>query len=248
MSNEERDIIDRETEKIIRICTQFICEMKLKSGNKAFTKQQRQHFNVVLELLASYLKAIYKIYNDQKDYRVSRDLENYKFLKLCSEPKAIHYKEDLDLDSIGDPMILVPEDDPVKEEETGLRHRRVYNPSIDDDKQSKLEKLTAEELQVLEIENKQLLNTYKGLTEEVQQIDRHVYDIAKLQEIFTENVAMQNNLIERIAGSVIESTDYVSDANKQIKEATDRNGDSKFVVFFLLVMSFSLLFLDWYYE
>ena len=50
--------------------------------------------------------------------------------------------------------------------------------------------LSAEDLQMLEIENKQLIVEFKGLNEEVQQIERHVHDIAKLQELFTEKVRM----------------------------------------------------------
>jgi syntaxin 18 len=100
---------------------------------------------------------------------------------------------------------------------------------------------------MLEIENKQLMTVFKGLTEEVQQIERHVYDIAKLQEIFDEKIAEQKNDIDRIANTVVGSTENVREANEQIREATQRNAGLRvYILFFLIVMSFSLLFLDWY--
>lgn len=58
---------------------------------------------------------------------------------------------------------------------------------------------------------------------------------------------MQKADIERIANTVVGATENVNDANQQIKEAIQRNAGLRvYVLFFLLVMSFSLLFLDWY--
>ena len=65
----------------------------------------------------------------------------------------------------------------------------------------------------------------------------------------TITVADQKNEIERIANTVIGSTENVKEANDQIREATQRNAGLRvYILFFLIVMSFSLLFLDWYNE
>lgn len=213
MSNEERDIIDRESEKIINICTQFICELKLEYNNRNLTKQQRTHSDMVFELLADYLKAVYNIFNDQKNYRIRRDLETYKFLKLDSEKRRdevdkISYKENMDLNEKPDsePEIVPdPEDDekPVRRKQAAASRKSLdsdisaSNQSIEDDantsrqQQSEVSGLSAEDLQMLEIENKQMITEFKGLSEEVQQIEKHVYDIAKLQELFTEKVCCE---------------------------------------------------------
>lgn len=213
MTNEERDVIDRESEKIINICTQFICELKLEYNSKNLTKQQRAHADAVIELLADYLKGVYNIFNDQKNYRIRRDLETYKFLKLDSgkrrdtqEMENIEYKGEMDLGEKPDdlPEVRPDQDD---EEQKPLRKKQLEAPrksldseisasnqSIEDDaytsrqQQSEGGGLSAEDLQMLEIENKQLISEFKGLSEEVQQIEKHVYDIAKLQELFTEKV------------------------------------------------------------
>ena len=198
MSNEERDLIDRETENIVSICTQLICKLKVEYGQKVLTNQQRKHVNAVLELLAHYLKAVYNIFNDQKTYRNYRDLESYKFLKLHAEQKSmesIEYNDDVDLYSDNNnPNESI--NDKTSENETTVRRRNFVSKKesnkqliADDTWQFQHEEnsnISSEDLQMLEIENKQLLSSYKGLTEEVQQIEKHVYDIAKLQEIFTE--------------------------------------------------------------
>lgn len=265
MSNEERDIIDREAEKIINICTQHVCELKLEYGAlKTLTAQQRNHTTSILELLANYLKAVYNIFNDQKNFRISRDLETYKFLKLDADHKHdsmdyIEYKEKINLDKVdkeeteGDSVPLLNDEN---SNENGLRRRHpkkenskkeLGNQTIEDDERTEETGLSPEDLQMLEIENKQLMSVFKGLTEEVQQIEKHVYDIAKLQEIFDEKISEQRNDIERIANTVVGSTENVKEANEQIREATQRNAGLRvYILFFLIVMSFSLLFLDWY--
>lgn len=212
MTNEERDIIDRESEKIINICTQFICELKLEFNARNLTKQQRIHADAVIELLADYLKGVYNIFNDQKNYRIRRDLETYKFLKLDSERRRdnqemekIEYREDMDLEKPdNDPEISVNNDDeekPLRRKPHNVSRKSLdseistSNQSIEDDantsrqQQNEADGLSAEDLQMLEIENKQLMSEFKGLSEEVQQIEKHVYDIAKLQELFTEKVS-----------------------------------------------------------
>ncbi|KAG5682314.1 hypothetical protein PVAND_011673 [Polypedilum vanderplanki] len=278
MTNEERDVIDREAEKIINICTQFICELKLEYGSRNLTKQQRLHIDVVLELLANYLKAVYNIFNDQKNYRIRRDLETYRFLKLNADHrrdndsidiKKIEYKENMDLNSKDDDKdnllaneLKMGEDEMILTQRKNAKNtKRNYESeimtasnqsmSMEDDVNSNQNDatfgLSAEDLQMLEIENKQMLTQFQGLNEEVQQIEKHVYDIAKLQEIFTEKVVLQKADIERISNSVVGATENVREANEQIREAIQRNAGLRvYVLFFLLVMSFSLLFLDWY--
>lgn len=57
----------------------------------------------------------------------------------------------------------------------------------------------------------------------------------------------QEQDIDRIANTVVGTTETMKDANEQIKQAIQRNAGLRvYILFFLLVMSFTLLFLDWY--
>lgn len=215
MTNEERDIIDSESEKIISFCTQFICELKLEYNSRNLTKQQRTHADSVFELLADYLKAVYNIFSDQKNYRIRRDLETYKFLKLDSEKRRdtsmdkIHYQEDMDLtEKVDDDPEVLPNPDedekPARRKQPAVSRKSLdsditaSNQSIEDDantsrqQQNEAGGLSAEDLQMLEIENKQMISEFQGLSEEVQQIEKHVFAIAQLQEQFTEKVSERN--------------------------------------------------------
>lgn len=231
----------------------------------------------MFELLADYLKSVYNVYNDQKNYRIKRDLETYKYLKLDSEPRKegidyakIEYKDDMDLankdnhfnDDDFEPMLKknIEGNSSTKKQLSKTKSYQdedlsVSNQSIEDDNnvsnlnddETSAGGLSAEDIQMFEKENKQMFNEFKGLSEEVQQIEKHVYDIAKLQELFTEKVALQKGDIDRISNTVVGATENVKEANEQIKQAIQRNAGLRvYVLFFLLVMSFSLLFLDWY--
>lgn len=109
------------------------------------------------------------------------------------------------------------------------------------------EELSPEDIQVFEAENEQLYNELNTITEEVKQIESKVVHIAELQEIFTEKVLDQDKDLDRLMTTVVGSTENVREANEQIRQAIQRNAGLRvWILFFLLVMSFSLLFLDWY--
>lgn len=216
MTSEERDIIDRESEKIIKVCSQFIGELKLEHNNRNLTKQQRTHSNAVFGLLDDYLKAVFNIFNDQKNYRIRRDLETYKFLKLDSETRRdktemkIECKEKMDLTEKADEASdsKVNEEKPVKRKQPTASRKSLdtdmtaSNQSIEDDanlsrqQEKEANGLSPEDLQMLEIENTQMMSEFKGLSEEVQQIEKHVFDIAKLQELFTEKVRIKQVILK----------------------------------------------------
>lgn len=68
-----------------------------------------------------------------------------------------------------------------------------------------------------------------------------------LSKCFELKVTAQSYDIERIGNVVVGATENIKDANEQIKQAIQRNAGLRvWVLFFLIIMSFSLLFLDWY--
>lgn len=81
----------------------------------------------------------------------------------------------------------------------------------------------------------------------MRNIQSKVVKIAQLQEVFTEKVLQQNEEIERISTTLVGTTENLKDANTHIRQAIQSNASLRiYILFFLIVMSFSLLFLDWY--
>uniref|UniRef100_A0A4W3JB47 Syntaxin-18 n=1 Tax=Callorhinchus milii TaxID=7868 RepID=A0A4W3JB47_CALMI len=98
-----------------------------------------------------------------------------------------------------------------------------------------------------EQENQRLLTDMNSLVDEVRQIEGKVVEISRLQEIFTEKVLQQEKDIDNIHQLVVGTTENVKEGNEDIREAIKNNaGFRVWILFFLVMCSFSLLFLDWY--
>uniref|UniRef100_A0A8C7I8Y1 Syntaxin-18 n=1 Tax=Oncorhynchus kisutch TaxID=8019 RepID=A0A8C7I8Y1_ONCKI len=103
-----------------------------------------------------------------------------------------------------------------------------------------------------------LTTTFLNMTEVTQrlihllpmffrQIEGKVVEISRLQEIFAEKVLMQETEIDNIHQLVVGATENVKEGNEDIREAIQNNaGFRVWILFFLVMCSFSLLFLDWY--
>lgn len=225
MSDIDREEIDTNAINILHSCTQLCNDLK-KNFPQTKSKQQLEHYNNIIISLENYIKTIGKIYAEQKAVRVKRALDNRKIGKLELEITKPKPKTEVEPEISPPKVTLIPDKSiPISTED----------------------QLSAEEMQMFESENEQLFNDLSSLSEEVQQIESKVVHIAELQEQFTEKVLEQEKDIERIASQVVGATENVKDANEQIRQAIQRNAGLRvWVLFFLLVMSFSLLFLDWY--
>lgn len=245
MTDADRDKIDIGAQKIMSTCSQLIKELRREIAGSEVSPQNLEHREIMLLLIEDYLKNVCKIYSEQKAIRVKRAVEIRKIAKLeldtkpvkpLSEVKKLNSKANEDNED-KEGKIDSSESSPMKIQEiNGDVNALMYE-----------EEISPEDVQVFEAENEQLYNELNTLTEEVKQIESKVVHIAELQEIFTEKVLDQDKDLDRLMTTVVGSTENVKEANEQIRQAIQRNAGLRvWILFFLLVMSFSLLFLDWY--
>lgn len=241
MSEIDREQIDAAAEHIISTCSSMITNLKKEFQANAKNAQLQEHYTVVGESLEKYLKDVSKIYTEAKALRVKRVIETHKISKLETAEKSIKPAALIEnVPSRTKSDLEFPRDDRLPENKHLIPPPVAPIQDVDSD-------LTAEEMQMFESENEFLYNELNSLSDEVKQIENKVVHIAELQELFTEKVLQQDQDIERIATAVVSATDNMKNANEQIKQAMQRNAGLRvWVLFFLLVMSFSLLFLDWY--
>ncbi|CAH0399589.1 unnamed protein product [Chilo suppressalis] len=236
MTESERDQIDTGAQRIINTCSHLLKEFRNDNRKHSVSHQMRDYMDGVIELIDMYLKAVCKIHSELKALRVKRALDIRKLTRL-EQPQL--------KSSIPNPFVLETEkgkesdkedDIPEMEETDNMKNRLDLTENeiaiISDENQ-----LSAEELQMFESENVQLLNELNNMTEEVRQIESKVLHIAELQEIFTEKILQQEQDIDRISTTVVGATENVKDANEQIKQAIQRNAGLRvYILFFLLVM------------
>ncbi|KAK0070108.1 syntaxin-18 [Biomphalaria pfeifferi] len=250
MSESERDLIDNNAQDIIKKCKEMIILLKLETDKQKVHPQVKEHRQAVLILLETYLKAICKIYSEQKAVRVKRVVDRKRISKLEPERKYNNLRRtQLKQDLILNQRIPNGEDKPLLGTESHDTHNKnSVNPAIFETTPYNVDtEISPEEAQIFEQENKILYEEMNSMMDEVKQIETQVVEIAKLQEIFTEKILEQDVQINAIAKTVVGTTENIKDANEEIREAIKKKAEFRvYILFFLVVCSLSLLFLDWY--
>lgn len=218
------------------------------STNKTMTEIDREQVDNTAEkivnscscLINDYKKEIAKLSKtkqlEEHYNNVIDSLESYlkAVSKIYTETKAVRVKRVLETHKVAKLETIGSKTNPPISP--------ILTPSVNIE-----EELSIEEMQMFESENEMLYNELNATSEEVKQMESKVVHIAELQELFTDKVLQQEQDIQRISNNVVGATTNMRDANEQIRQAIQRNAGLRvWVLFFLLVMSFSLLFLDWY--
>ncbi|XP_030620930.1 syntaxin-18 [Chanos chanos] len=236
MTDSERDQIDQDAQIFMRTCSDAIRQLRTEAEKQVISAQMKEHRGAVLDLIEVYLKAVCKLYSEQRAIRVKRVVDKKRLSRL--EPEH-HSKVEKG------PQNEQTEEKAVKEESN---EKPVPERSVDLWEDSRIEdELSPEEIQMFEQENQRLVSEMSSLVDEVRHIEGKVVEISRLQEIFAEKVLQQETEIDNIHQLVVGATENVKEGNEDIREAIKNNaGFRVWILFFLVMCSFSLLFLDWY--
>uniref|UniRef100_A0A9J8B037 Syntaxin-18 n=1 Tax=Cyprinus carpio carpio TaxID=630221 RepID=A0A9J8B037_CYPCA len=271
MTDSERDQIDQDAQIFMRTCAEAIGQLRSDMGKQVVSAQVRDHRAAVLDLIEAYLKGVCKLYSEQRAVRVKRVVdkkrlsrlepeqishnkqqrdgeENNGVCKLYSEQRAVRVKRVVDKKRLSR---LEPEQiSHNKQQRDGEENndKPVSDSNVDLWEDNRVEDdLSPEEIQMFEQENQRLVGEMNSLLDEVRHIEGKVVEISRLQEIFSEKVLQQETEIDSIHQLVVGATENVKEGNEDIREAIKNNaGFRVWILFFLVMCSFSLLFLDWY--
>ncbi|XP_028808950.1 syntaxin-18 [Denticeps clupeoides] len=237
MTDSERDQIDQDAQIFMRTCFDAIRQLRNEAEKQASPAQVKEHYGAVLDLIEVYLKGVCKLYSEQRAIRVKRVVDRKRLSRL--EPEQ-HSK-------VKSPRSEQTEEKTQKEENGGEKPLPDV-PDVDPWQESRVEdELSPEEIQMFEQENQRLVSEMNSLVDEVRQVEGKVVEISRLQEIFAEKVLQQETEINNIHQLVVGATENVKEGNEDIREAIKNNaGFRVWILFFLVMCSFSLLFLDWY--
>nr|DAD24459.1 TPA_asm: hypothetical protein HUJ06_025923 [Nelumbo nucifera] len=86
-----------------------------------------------------------------------------------------------------------------------------------------------------------------NLLDTVQETETKMVEMSALNHLMATHVLQQTQQIELLYEQAVEATKNVEMGNKEISQAVQRNSSSRtFLLLFLFVLTFSILFLDWY--
>ncbi|XP_076843911.1 syntaxin-18 isoform X1 [Brachyhypopomus gauderio] len=276
MTDSERDQIDQDAQIFMRTCSEAIKHLRTDAEKRVISAQMKEHRGAVLDLIDIYLKGVCKLYSEQRAIRVKRVVDKKRLSRLEPEQKSKVEKTSIEdtertpqdenngntsahgqnlsvrvcmllcivcvcvcvcARTLG--FVLIQEIQFLlvvlicgKTTEWRMNyHQRRYRCVFVQ----------------FEQENQRLVGEMDNLVDEVRQIEGKVVEISRLQEIFAEKVLQQEAEIDHIHQLVVGATENVKEGNEDIREAIKNNaGFRVWVLFFLVMCSFSLLFLDWY--
>ncbi|XP_026503919.1 syntaxin-18 [Terrapene carolina triunguis] len=231
MTDTERDQIDQDAQIFMRTCADAIQQLRTEAHKNVQSPQVREHRAAVLDFTEDYLKRVCKLYSEQRAVRVKRMVDKKRLFQILVV--ASHFSM---LICLG--FLVIFTDQNLTDAHTNLG---LWGDGKGEDE------LSPEEIQMFEQENKRLVGEMNSLFDEVRQIEGKVVEISRLQEIFTEKVLQQDTEIDNIHQLVVGATENIKGGNEDIREAIQKNaGFRVWILFFLVMCSFSLLFLDWY--
>lgn len=239
MTDSERDQIDQDAQIFMRTCSEAIKQLRNEAEKQVTSAQIKEHRAAVLDLIEMYLKGVCKLYSEQRAIRVKRMVDKKRLSRLAPEHQSRVEKT---------AEVEPAEEDTVKEGSSEKSVSEVLDNPANLWEESRVEdELSPEEIQMFEQENQRLISEMNSLVDEVRQIEGKVVEISRLQEIFAEKVLQQEAEIDNIHQLVVGATENVKEGNEDIREAIKNNaGFRVWILFFLVMCSFSLLFLDWY--
>ncbi|XP_020339455.1 syntaxin-18-like [Oncorhynchus kisutch] len=247
MTDNERDQIDQDAQIFMRTCSEAIKQLRSEAEKRVISTQIKEHRGAVLDLIEMYLKGVCKLYSEQRAIRVKRVVDKKRLSRL--EPE--HHHSSMVVEK--SPPVEQHSEEKTSKEESSSGERSVMEVpdntvSLWEEGQGRVDdELSPEEMQMFEQENQRLVSEMSNLVDEVRQIEGKVVEISRLQEIFAEKVLMQETEIDNIHQLVVGATENVKEGNEDIREAIQNNaGFRVWILFFLVMCSFSLLFLDWY--
>ncbi|KAK1346063.1 hypothetical protein QTO34_008532 [Cnephaeus nilssonii] len=241
----ERDQIDQDAQTFMRTCSEAIQQLRNQAHKETHSQQVREHRSAVLDFTQDYLRRVCKLYSEQRAIRVKRVVDKKRLSKL--EPEATAKTREPGSEDVSLDPAPGSGEKPVAEEHAEKIPAEAQ-PELGSWGDGKGEdELSPEEIQMFEQENQRLIGEMNSLFDEVRQIEGKVVEISRLQEIFTEKVLQQEAEIDSIHQLVVGATENIKEGNEDIREAIKNNaGFRVWVLFFLVMCSFSLLFLDWY--
>ena len=101
--------------------------------------------------------------------------------------------------------------------------------------------------QALLAENKMIESQLETTSDAIQETAKKLEEVAELQARFAAAVQVQSEKIDELHKDAADSTGFVVQGGESLRRALNRGANFRVVVMaVLLMMSFALLFLDWY--
>jgi len=241
MGEAERDQVDAGADNIARQCRNLIIKFRTDVEKEKFNVSAHEHYESVALGLDKYLKNVVSIHSEMRAVRVAKQLEHKKLSRLevnSVESRAMEIGGGQG--STGTNLLELREKAVAAAASAQPGAYSAWGEESD-------EEISQEEAALMEMENDRLVDQLNSLNNAVDQVQSKVVKIAELQSLFTEKVLEQADDIEKVHTDTVASTENIKGGNEAVRQAIQNKASYRvYILFIILVFSFSLLFLDWY--
>jgi syntaxin 18 len=258
MTDERRAKLDVDVEEFIDSCNQKIKTLQSEIRLSSCSQQVIEHREAVIRIVRRILNDLFNFFNHLKTTKIVRNMEKQKFDRLQSASGRMspghEYESSFDNEfSIEALSNSLKDDNKLSSMSTSTQQRDELSVSFDDCRQQSLlaaehhTSIDPEEIQMLALENARIRDELITLDDEVRLIGKKVVQISKLQELFTEKVMEQTVDLNNLHETAIRSSENVREGNDLIRDAMMKNASTRvFILFYIITLGFTILFLDWY--
>ena len=107
--------------------------------------------------------------------------------------------------------------------------------------------LSRDDARLMEMENEDLARELTTQLDDVREMQSKLREIAKVCTFLNSKVQEQHWQVEQLNESAMKTTEIMKKSRDELTEAVRNKGSSrKLILWFFLILSLSLLFLDWY--
>lgn len=254
MTDERRAKLDQDVEEFTKACNDKIKLLQTEIWQGTKSVQAIEHRKAMIEIMLRMFNDFVKCSTLLRTTRMMRDLEREKFDRIQIVKKKRTAKDNLESISSEDLSIdklkeLTQSDDTT----VNTSYHSQSNLTLDDcEQQASLAAaheipISPQEIRTLAMENSLIHDELVTLNDEIQLIGKKVVQISKLQELFSDKVMEQEIELNTVHETAIRSSENVREGNDMIKEAMMKNASTRvFILFYIITLTFTILFLDWY--
>ncbi|KAL1527760.1 hypothetical protein AB1Y20_009145 [Prymnesium parvum] len=266
MSDAERDEIDAECQRFIRTCSERIDKLQQQqqaaasgSGYRIFRSaaetQLQQHERAVVGCLYDRLKDVTALFDQHRGHRLRRAAEQRERrvgVAMASQKAKAGASAGGTSDLIGSRWRrFAGGGEGRSKKEQGDEGDESWATGWAEEAlvpEEELELDEAERTQLL-LENEALAKELECMVEQTREAEKSVLEISTLSHLFSSKVDEQTHEIEHLHQIAEQTSENVIKANQSLESAAKHSRDFRlFLITIMLVASFSLLFLDWYYD
>ncbi|EYB81113.1 hypothetical protein Y032_0392g585 [Ancylostoma ceylanicum] len=276
MGEAERDTFDRDTKKALSQLEHAIHRLSSQIAGVLTVKDEKKHLSLVVESLHNFLKRTAKMVTDMRAIRLRSTANQQKMLRLCCLVEAKqqrdnerdrvtvpslgkHFSPDLSNTTLkwrGNKAARNEEHNVGKENEAPPSNDDSHNGwdieniiadgNVQPDENEFSNPATLDNAQLM-AENERMFERFSHVHAHIEGLETQITEIQRLQEAFAEKVMDQEKDIEIINEAALHTSENLKDGNEWIRQAISNSAGRRVVVLFcIIVITFTLLFLDWY--